>query len=176
MDTEPDRGTLLAIDPGAAHVGWVEMDIALREVLESQEITPARARELARQPGRNFDAVVVEGVTNYGSAVGKDTFATCILIGRLLEIFSAKGVPVWVIYRPHVRCVVGGSMRARETDIKEAIRTWYGGKVAATGTKKNPGPLYFVRGHAWSALALAVAWSMDRAPRPLCVDVVFPDF
>ena len=32
----------------------------------------------------------------------------------------------------------------------------FGGKEAAVGTKKAPGPLHGVKSHLWSALALAV--------------------
>jgi hypothetical protein len=150
------------------------MDPGSRKVLGAGECTPAQARAEARIVAADF--VAIEGVTNYGTAAGKDTFQTCILIGRLLEIFSARGMVGSVIYRPHVRCVVGGSMRAKEPALKAAIRTWYGGEAEAKGNKKNPGPLYHVHGHAWSALALAFAWCMDRTPRPLAVETIFPDF
>jgi len=38
----------------------------------------------------------------------------------------------------------------------------YGGtRDAAVGTKKTPGPLYGVSGHAWQALAVAVVAGMS---------------
>jgi hypothetical protein len=168
---------LLAIDPGAAHVGLVIMEQASRRIIQCGELTPAEARAFAR--GWGYPAltqVVVEGVTNYGTAAGKDTFGTCIQIGRLVEILLARDFPVTIIYRPHVRLTVGGSPRAREPEIKASLRSWYGGEKAAKGNKANPGPLYHVKGHAWSALALAFAFLMDRTPQPLSVEPLTPDF
>jgi hypothetical protein len=165
MDTNPGPGfRLLAIDPGAAHVGWVVMAGPRRQVVQAEELTPEQARARARDVFA--DAVAIEGVTNYGQAAGKDVFRTCYEIGRLLEIFHGRAIPVWLLYRPHVRLTVGGHPRAKEPDLKAAMRDWYGGERAAKGCKANPGPLYHVHGHAWSALALAFAWHADRTPRP----------
>jgi hypothetical protein len=43
-------------------------------------------------------------------------------------------------------------MRAKDPNVRQALLD----KIGPVGTKKNPGPLYGVSGHGWSALAVAV--------------------
>ena len=50
--------------------------------------------------------------------------------------------------------------RAKDGNVRQAILDRYpatgGGKNPQVGTKKAPGPLYGVSGHAWQALAVAI--------------------
>ena len=54
-----------------------------------------------------------------------------------------------------------GSARAKDANVRQAIIDRFagvGGKAVAVGTKKNPGPLYGISNHKWSALALCITW------------------
>ncbi|WP_230687708.1 hypothetical protein, partial [Streptococcus pneumoniae] len=44
-----------------------------------------------------------------------------------------------------------GTMRAKDANIAQALRDKHG----EVGTKKNPGKLYGIKSHLWSALAIA---------------------
>ena len=54
-----------------------------------------------------------------------------------------------------------GNPRAKDANIRQAIIDRFGGKAAAIGTKKNPGPLYGVSGDVWAAIAVGLTWQ-DR--------------
>lgn len=95
--------------------------------------------------------VAIEMIACYGMPVGRETFETCLVIGRLLEIFDQSRVPVKLVYRRDVKLHLCGSARAKDGNIRQALIDKYG----APGTKKNPGPTYGVSSHLWSALAIA---------------------
>ena len=46
--------------------------------------------------------------------------------------------------------------RAKDKNIRQALIDRFGPGKAAIGTKKAPGPLYGLKSHLWSALAVAV--------------------
>jgi len=56
------------------------------------------------------------------------------------------------VYRKEVKIYLCGSMKAKDPNIRQALID----RLGDPGTKKNPGPTYGVKSHAWSALAVAV--------------------
>ena len=59
------------------------------------------------------------------------------------------------------------SARATDANIREALLDRYGpGKEKAVGRKAAPGPLFGVSKDIWSALAVAVTFSDQRAEPP----------
>ena len=70
-----------------------------------------------------------------------------------------------MIKRQTTKAVLCGTARAKDPNVHQALIDMYGGSMkAAKGTKKAPGPLYGVKSHIWSALAVAVAWAKEREP------------
>jgi len=113
---------------------------------------------------RAYDHLVIEGIQSFGMAVGADVFETAELIGRIRQVFGYEKTTK--IYRKDVKMHLCGSMRAKDANISQAIRDMYpatgGGKNPVVGTKANPGPLYGVTSHAWSALAVGLTWVMTQ--------------
>jgi hypothetical protein len=105
---------------------------------------------------------VIEMVENQGRmAVGKDTFETCVWIGRFIE---AARMHAQRIGRRDVKLLLLGTARAKDSDIRAFLIDLYGGKQFAIGKKASRGPLYNVKGHEWQALAVAVAYKMRSEP------------
>ena len=50
------------------------------------------------------------------------------------------------------------SMRAKDANVRQAILDRFGGKAAAIGRKRQPGPLYGIAGDLWAALAVGITW------------------
>ena len=79
---------------------------------------------------------------------------------------SATGTKPQQVYRKDVKMHLCGSMRAKDTNIRQAIIDRYpasgGGKCPQIGTKKEPGPLYGVSKDIWSALAVAITYSETK--------------
>lgn len=151
---------VLAIDPGPERSGYVVFDgarvcaygwepfAAMRKFVESGYIVHGITR------------AVFEGVESYGMAVGRETFETVFITGRLYQVAcEAYGTEaVSRLYRKAIKLHLCGSVRAKDANIRAALLDRFGGAKAAKGTKAAPGPLYGVSGHAWAALALAVTW------------------
>jgi hypothetical protein len=178
---------VLAIDPGTTKSGVVVYDsegqriIASHSGIDNAQLLLALRRGLDGQWGDTwFGAhemdifVVIETVESFMLKVGKDVFETCIWIGRFQEAWersSMKGVRM--VTRGDEKIVLCGAKNYKDpitgkqkgvsdAVIRRAVMSRFpstgGGKTPVVGTKKQPGPLYTVKGHAWSALAVALTF------------------
>lgn len=75
--------------------------------------------------------MVIEMIASYGMPVGKEVFDTCVWIGRFVE---ASGMPTNYIYRKDEKMNICHSMRAKDSNIRQALIDRFG----VVGTKKNP--------------------------------------
>ena len=161
---------VLAIDPGSEKSAWLVYNATRHVVvLDRMGIVPnedLRAR-LREERVQSADYLAIEMVASYGMAVGVTTFETCVWIGRFVE---AWGGAFALLYRrrtnppfPTICMHLCKNHRAKETNIRQALLDRFpatgGGKTPQIGTKKQPGPLYGVTSHLWSALAVAVTWA-----------------
>jgi hypothetical protein len=161
---------IYAIDPGPTKSAFVVWDGS--RVIESGWT----GNEFIRQSMQGFlDAgahwenkggnypkrrVAIEAIASYGMAVGAEVFQTCVEIGRFYET-SARHTGeenIQLVFRKDVKIHLCQSMRAKDPNIRQALLDRFG----AVGTKKAPGPLYGVKSHIWSALAVAVTASETK--------------
>lgn len=146
---------LIAIDPGTTKSGVCVFQgkrIANAYVIENKILVDSLAlanRWIDTQP-----TVVIEMIASYGMAVGKETFETCVWIGRFMQVCD----DAHRMFRKEVKIHLCGTTRAKDTNIWQAIIDRYGGKEKAIGKKKTPGPLYGVTSHSRAALALGLCW------------------
>ena len=174
------HGRILAIDPGPESSGVV--------VYDSDEHTVDLAAEMNNRAllGKlellNIDAerLVIEDIVSYGMAVGESTFETVKWMGRFDHAWEhahdgAGCAPNRADYlnRRDIKTVIcggstfrdpntGAQVGVKDKHIRAALLERFpstgGGKTPAIGTKGEPGPLYGVKGHMFSALAVALAW------------------
>jgi hypothetical protein len=137
---------VLAIDPGTHESGYVLLgeDIETSGVARNEDVLDMVA-------DLSYDLLAIEKIVSYGSAVGQETFDTCVWIGRFLQ---ACGIPedAMLIPRHKIKRHVCGPGKHTDPDVRAALIKLLGPQ----GTKKQPGPTYGVKSHAWSALAVAV--------------------
>ena len=81
-----------------------------------------------------FEKVVIEMIASYGMAVGKEVFDTCVWIGRFKQIANSLEIDVEYIYRKEEKMNLCHSMRAKDSNIRQALIDRFG----VVGTKKNP--------------------------------------
>lgn len=96
--------------------------------------------------------VVCEHLQCFGMAVGKDVFETAYWIGHFRARCEALDVPFARAYRSEVKMHHCKSMRAKDSNIRQALIDRFG----APGTKKKPGLTYGLKSDLWSAFAIAV--------------------
>ena len=137
---------ILAIDPGTTQSGWCEFD---GRVLNSGVLHNAHL--LAAVEVYKSCDLAIEMVASYGMPVGREVFETVRWIGRFQQAFYDPE-KVQLIYRREVKLHLCGSMKAKDANVWQALID----KLGPVGTKKNPGPLYGVKSHARSAVAVAV--------------------
>ena len=98
--------------------------------------------------------MVIEMVASYGMAVGETVFETVFWIGRFFQAYDGKAHR---LYRKDVKMHLCHSMRAKGSNITQALRDRFGEKP----TKTRPNPIFGdikLKGHEWQAFALAVTW------------------
>ena len=145
--------TIFAIDPGPHISGYVEYDCVSQKPIASGLMPNPKLRKLLKK--NKCPAMVYEKLQGMGMMPSKETFTTCEEVGRMIECFKGEVIP---LTRHQVKLLICGTMRAKDSNIRAAIIDMYGdGKVEAIGNKKDPGPLYGVKSHAWQALALVKA-------------------
>lgn len=147
-------GGVLAIDPGPVESAWVQYDGREPGEFGKSPNEYVLFSLLNRDP--LVDHYAIEMVQSFGMSVGREVFDTVYWIGRFAQ--AAAPFPHTLVYRLDVKMHLCKSARARDANIRAALLDRFGGKEAAIGTKKQPGPLYGISGDVWQALAVAVTW------------------
>ena len=122
---------ILAIDPGTNKSGWclIEDDGKVQDFGWSEnEAVQLRALNLM---GVTFETMLIEDISNYGMAVGRDTFDTVKWIGR----FDTKSNATYIT-RPTIKAALCNSVKATDANVRQAVIDWYGGDTVAIGGKK----------------------------------------
>ena len=149
--------SVLAIDPGSFQSAWLRFDGTRPGAFG---ITANEVLTKALRSGGLPDVVVIEKIESYGMAVGAEVFDTVWWAGRFAE--AASRVPVVMLPRRAVKLALCGDSRAKDTNIRQALLDRFGGS-AAVGRKAAPGPLYGISRDVWSALAIAVTYTLQSA-------------
>lgn len=151
------------IDPGTESSALVQYDHALRTVREHFTCTNNELMAYLYTESRHHTRgipLVIEYFESFGMAVGAEVFRTVWWSGRMYEVWSG---PKHTLTRKTVKQHICHSTRATDANIRAAIYDLFGGKLRAVGKAKTPGPLYGVKGHEMSALAVALTWAEQNA-------------
>jgi Holliday junction resolvasome RuvABC endonuclease subunit len=143
---------ILAIDPGtfdSAYVVWDSENrkIDIREIANNHDV-------LHFIKFGKYDVMAIEMIASYGMPVGKETFETCVWIGRFRQVGCC---PVQFIYRKEVKMFLCGNMRAKDGNIRQALLDMLG-KDTCRGVSKD----------MWSALAVAVTCENLHKTEEVC--------
>lgn len=151
---------LFAIDPGPTQSACLLWD---GKTVSAPEIIPNSALLAKLRSGSPLIAshMAVEMIACYGMPVGAETFETCLMIGRILEIWEQRHLPSRLVFRRDVKMILCGTMKAKDPNIRQALIDKFG----VVGTKKSPGPLFGISSHLWAALGVAVT-ANELAPWP----------
>lgn len=157
---------ILAIDPGSERSGYVLYSAVDRLMLARGKCSNSELIAMIREV-RHGNAEL-EGATDFafemaesfGAKVWNQVFEAVLWSGRFVEAWTkTTGRSVARIYRRDVKLHLTGSPRAKDAQIRQCLLDRWGGKQAAVGTKRAPGPLYGVSADAWAALAIAVTYA-----------------
>lgn len=142
---------ILAIDPGPEKSSWVVWDgdrVLNRSHSTNEELLSCFANK------HTGLTMAIEMIAPIGMRVGAEVFETAYWVGRFVQAWAPR--PFLRVKRGEVKMHLCGTMRCKDKDIREKILKIFGGKEKAVGNIRNPGPLYGVATHMWSALAVAL--------------------
>jgi hypothetical protein len=155
---------IVAIDPGpvmSAYVVWNGKDILDKGLVPNKKLLEILACMPRNIPGikeGGVECMAIEMIASYGMAVGASVFNTCVWIGRFIERWDDTHC---VVYRKHVKMHLCLNMRAKDTNIKQALIDRFAPDASnhGKGTKDNPSMFYGFKKDIWAAMAVAVtAW------------------
>ena len=165
--------TVLAIDPGTNESAYCvisdDMEVLSKDILPNDDLcTFLQSNHLTIL---QVDLTAIEMIACYGMPVGRETFETCVWIGRFVECLTQGHpiLPIAKIFRKDVKLFLCNSLKAKDANVRQAIIDRYpahgGGKVGQIGIKSKRGPLYGVRSHIWAALATAIYYQENRGAK-----------
>lgn len=175
---------ILSLDPGSKESAWMLYDGTPREWAKEPN---AQLLERVRSwPDANPEHLAIESMVSYGQMVGEEVFTTCVWIGRFIEAWGENTYTM--LRRADIKRHVCGTDKAKDSGVREALITRWGGEgLAIGGAKCRPcfgkgmiggkkkghpcatcqatglatprGKLHGITADCWSALAIAVCWS-----------------
>lgn len=150
---------ILAIDPGNVESAYVLMS-KTHNPIKHGKVKNEELLKLIDDLHRihEYDTVVIEMIASYGMAVGASVFETCVWVGRYLEAAERiAGVTVTRMFRKEVKMNICGTMKAKDSNIRQALIDRFG----QVGTTKNKGWFFGFKSDIWAAYAVGVTY-IDR--------------
>ena len=156
---------IMAIDPGNRDSAFVWMD--------EENMCPMRFFKLPNDDVLDeighFEThfkngtVVIERISSYGMAVGRDVFETAEWYGKFLREAERERLKTVFLYRRDVKITICGTPAAKDSNIRRALIDRFAEHdlKSGKGTKKNRYLFYGFFADIWQAYALGVAW-IDR--------------
>lgn len=162
LDPGTEQSTLVCLVNGAPNFAESGPNEAILERLDSDDLSRWWVEGQARRLNTPV-VLAIEQVESFGMAVGKEVFETVFWSGRFAQAWHRRRFER--MPRRIVKQHLCHTARATDANIRQAILDRFGGS-SAVGTKKNPGPLYQIKGHAWAALAVALTFYDQQKDQP----------
>jgi hypothetical protein len=154
---------ILAIDAGNTYSGVAIVELPDFRLIWFGKLPNEEIYD--RIKNYKIDEVALEMVACYGMPVGRDVFETCVWIGRFIEQLKDKKISF--VYRKDEKMCLCGSLKAKDSNIRQALINRYAKHDFKTGkgTKKNPDVFYGVANDVWQAIAVAVTHYESEADK-----------
>jgi len=170
---------ICGLDPGTESTGVCVLDVEPSTVRWAGELdNDELLSKLRYRPSFTpdvvslWDRLYVETIAPMGLVLGASTLETMRWVGRFQEAWErSTDRPAVLVFRNDEKLVLcgrctypnprtGRPKAVGDAEIRRALIDRFpgtgGGKTPQIGTKREPGPLFGMRGHAWSALAVLV--------------------
>jgi hypothetical protein len=126
----------IAIDPGTTHSAFVQFHNG--KIVDHGHLPNEEIRQVLI--GREYTRCACEMIASYGMAVGKETFDTCVWIGRFMEC-CLDPEEVRLIFRKDIKIHVCDNAHAKDANVRQALIDMFpptgGGAIKQIGTKNN---------------------------------------
>jgi hypothetical protein len=155
---------ILAIDAGNKESGYAIIEMPEFKIIDFGKVDNEKLLSMFDTMPK-IDAVAMEMVACYGMPVGKDVFDTCVWIGQFVH--ALRGQNINYIYRKDEKITLCGSMKAKDSNIRQALINRYAKHdfKNGKGVKKNQDVFYGVSRDIWQAIAVGVTYYETRKTR-----------
>jgi hypothetical protein len=152
---------VVAIDPGPIKTAYCIFKVPSIPAQDLPEILCFGIRE-NKDALRAFSVydpnrIAIEMIASYGMAVGASVFDTCVWIGRFAQALDEFQEKTTFIFRKDVKMHLCGSMKAKDSNIRQAILDLYIAKYGEGVTKKG-GMLYKASKDIWAAIGVGLTY------------------
>lgn len=146
--------TILSIDPGNTMSAYCLIDSNNKPYEFAKLSNELLLDRIQALDSKQIQHSAIEMIASYGMPVGKEVFETCVWIGVYLHALSLKGIESTFVYRKEVKQNLCGSMKAKDSNIRQALIDRFG----PVGTKQSQGWFYGFKSDEWAAYAVGVTY------------------
>lgn len=155
---------ILAIDVGTTESGYAIMQFKENDIefIFFGKITNEKLMQIVKS--QDYDQLVYEQFQSFGMAVGESTIESILWNGRFIQAAIDRHIPVERVYRKEEKLCLCNSLKAKDSNIRQALIDRYAktDKKNGRGTKKAPDVFYGVSKDVWSAIAVGVTWKEKK--------------
>jgi Holliday junction resolvasome RuvABC endonuclease subunit len=163
----PPPFSVLGVDTGNVVSGYVLIHVPLSgrmSVVEGGVVPNEELLRLLRVVPA--DAAGVEKIAYMGTprmGISDSVFDSSELVGKVCLRMEDRDIPVYRLKRKTIFTCLTGKAKSSDKIVSDTLKSRFG----QPGTKKDPGRLYGVKSHIWSALAVAVVCTESYLGTPL---------
>ena len=143
---------ILSIDVGTTETGFCLIDKGTYRPIRFGKISNEELLQIVKN--EDYDILIYEEFQSYGMPIGISTITSITWNGRYIQSALDREKKVDYIYRKEEKMNLCGSMKAKDSNIRQALIDRFG----EVGTKKNQGWFYRFKKDIWSAYAVGVTW------------------
>lgn len=140
---------ILGIDPGPVESAYCYVT-PRRTVDSAGKVANVALIEMLRAATGSTWNVALESIQSYGMAVGRSTFDTCYMIGRIQQACDDLAIPCTLYPRPEYTRRICGVGKVNDAVLRQALLLRFGGD-------RKGEPLYPLKGCTDKRSAFAVA-------------------
>lgn len=143
---------ILAIDVGTTETGFCIINKETYKPIRFGKISNEDLLDIVRN--EEYDTLIYEEFQSYGMPIGVSTITSITWNGRYMQIALDREKKVDYIYRKEEKMNLCGSMKAKDSNIRQALIDRFG----EVGTKKAKGFFYGFKKDIWAAYAVGITW------------------
>lgn len=143
---------ILCLDVGTEESGYCIIDSNTYRPLKFGKISNTELLEIVKN--ENYDEMVYEEFQSYGMPIGESTIKSITWNGRYIQSALDRNKSVEHVYRKEEKMNLCGSMKAKDSNIRQALIDRFG----IVGTKKQKGWFYGFKKDIWAAYAVGTTY------------------
>lgn len=149
---------ILSLDVGTLESAYCIIDADTYKPLRFGKIPNEQLLKIVKE--EQYDKMVYEEFQSYGMPIGQTTITSITWNGRYIQSCLDRNKSVEYIYRKEEKMNLCNSMKAKDSNIRQALIDRFG----IVGVKKAPGWFYGFKKDIWAAYAVGITY-LDKTKR-----------